>query len=144
MDIVIGVDVEGKLFQKENINSVVALLNQIMSYQMYSKTDEEIKQLDVYIHPDIQDYTVVDFGKKDEILEKGNSIAKEYTKVFEEIAVKQLVKRKRKLIRNTSFSNYTNVKTVNFSTDGHTNQNRLTKNSTKVTTKSLMMELRQH
>ena len=45
MDIVIGVDVEGKLFQKENINSVVALLNQIMSYKMYSKSDEEVKKI---------------------------------------------------------------------------------------------------
>ena len=102
IDIVIGVDVEGKLFQKDKINSVVALLNQIMSYQMYSKTDEEIKQLDVYIHPDIQDYTVVDFGKKDEILEKGNIEAKKYTKIFKEIADKQIVKRKRKTIQFSS------------------------------------------
>ena len=102
IDIVIGVDVEGKLFQKDKINSVFDLLNQIMSYQMYSKTDEEIKQLDVYIHPDIQDYTVVDFGKKDEILEKGNIEAKKYTKIFKEIADKQIVKRKRKTIQFSS------------------------------------------
>lgn len=95
MDIVIGVDVEGKLFQKEKINSVVALLNQIMSYQMYSKTDEEIKKLDVYIHPEIFNYTVVDFDKKNEILEKGTIEAKKYVKVFEEIAAKQTVKKKR-------------------------------------------------
>ncbi|QNM85419.1 patatin-like phospholipase family protein [Polaribacter pectinis] len=99
IDIVIGVDVEGKLFQKDKINSVVALLNQIMSYQMYSKTDEEIKKLDVYIHPEIQSYTVVDFDKKNEILEKGNIEAKKYTKVFEEIAAKQIVKRKRKTLK---------------------------------------------
>ena len=49
MDIVIGVNVEGKLFQKEKLNSVVALLNQIMSYPMYRKTDEEIKKLEVII-----------------------------------------------------------------------------------------------
>ena len=95
MDIVIGVDVEGKLFQKEKINSVVALLNQIMSYKMYSKTDEEIKKLDVYIHPEIFNYTVVDFDKKNEILEKGTIEAKKYVKVFEEIAAKQTVKKKR-------------------------------------------------
>ena len=53
MDLIIGVDVEGRLFQKEKINSVVALLNQIMSFQMYRKSDEEIKKLDVHIHPEI-------------------------------------------------------------------------------------------
>ncbi|MEN8880362.1 MAG: patatin-like phospholipase family protein [Polaribacter sp.] len=93
MDIVIGVDVEGKLFQKENINSVVALLNQIVSYQMYNKSDEEIKKLDVYIHPEIYKYSVVDFELKGEILEKGEIEAKKYTKVFEDIAAKQVVKK---------------------------------------------------
>ncbi|AUC85950.1 patatin [Polaribacter sp. ALD11] len=99
MDIVIGVDVEGKLFQKEKINSVVALLNQIMSYQMYRKSDEEIKKLDVYIHPEIFNYNVVDFDKKNEILEKGTVEAEKFAKVFEEIAAKQTVKKKRKTIK---------------------------------------------
>ena len=98
MDIVIGVDVEGKLFQKDKINSVVALLNQIMSYQMYRKSDEEIKKLDVYIHPEIFNYSVVDFDKKEEILEKGAVEAEKFVKVFEEIAASQIVKKKRKTI----------------------------------------------
>ncbi|QOD60124.1 patatin-like phospholipase family protein [Polaribacter haliotis] len=102
MDIIIGVDVEGKLFQKDKINSVVALLNQIMSYQMYSKTDEEIKKLDVYIHPEIFEYTVVDFDKKVEILEKGAVEAKKFTEVFKQIAAKQIVKRN---IKKVKFSN---------------------------------------
>ena len=98
IDIVIGVDVEGRLFEKDKINSVVALLNQIMSYQMYQNTDQEIKKLDVYIHPDIYKYSVVDFDKKNEILEKGILEAKKYSKVFEEIAAKQTVKIARKPI----------------------------------------------
>lgn len=96
MDIIIGIDVEGKLFQKEKINSAVALLNQIMSYQMYRKSDEEIKKLDVYIHPEIFKYTVVDFGKKVEILAKGTLEAENFVKVFEEIAAKQPLKIKEK------------------------------------------------
>ncbi|TXD46304.1 patatin-like phospholipase family protein [Polaribacter sp. IC073] len=98
MDIIIGVDVEGKLFQKDKINSVVALLNQIMSYQMYRKSDEEIKKLDVYIHPEIYNYSVVDFDKKEEILEKGAIEAEKFVEIFEEIAAKQIVKKKRETI----------------------------------------------
>ncbi|WP_026775866.1 patatin-like phospholipase family protein [Polaribacter sp. Hel_I_88] len=98
IDIVIGVDVEGELFEKDKINSAVALLNQIMSYQMYSKSDEEIKKLDVYIHPDIFQYSVVDFDKKVDILEKGTIEALKFKEVFKEIAKKQTVKRKRKVI----------------------------------------------
>ena len=96
MDIVIGVNTEGKLFQKEKINSMVALLHQILNYQMYNNTDEEIKKLDVYIHPEIFNYTVIDFDKKIEILEKGIIEAQKFVKVFEEIAAKQTLKKKRK------------------------------------------------
>ena len=99
MDIVIGVNVEGKLFQKEKLNSVVALLNQIMSYPMYRKTDEEIKKLDVYIHPEIYQYSVVDFDEKIKILEEGVEEAKKYTAIFEELAGKQAEKKLRKIKR---------------------------------------------
>ena len=100
MDIVIGVNVEGKLIQKEKLNSIVALLNQIMSYPMYRKTDEEIKKLDVYIHPEIYQYTVVDFDEKIKILEKGAVEAKKFTVIFEKLAGKQVEK---KLIKTKRF-----------------------------------------
>ncbi|MDD7915671.1 patatin-like phospholipase family protein [Polaribacter ponticola] len=96
MDIVIGVDVEGKLYKKEKLTSVISILNQIVSYQMYNKSKEEKEKLDVYIHPDIFEYSVVDFDKKDEILERGEVEAKKFTKIFTEIAAKQTNKKKRK------------------------------------------------
>lgn len=96
MDIIIGVDVEGELFQKEKINSLVAILNQVISYKMYNKTDEEKKKLDVYIHPDIYKFGVVDFDKKDEIIAKGVSKGKEFSQIFKEIAAKQKIKKVRK------------------------------------------------
>ena len=64
MDIIIGVDVEGRLFDKDKLTSAIAILNQIVSYQMYQNSEKEKEQLDVYIHPDIFDYTIVDFDKK--------------------------------------------------------------------------------
>jgi NTE family protein len=96
MDVIIGVDVQGKLFQKDKINSLVALMNQIISYKMYNKTDQEKKKLDVYIHPEILKYGMVDFDKTKEILEIGDAKAKEYSAVFKELAKKQLVKKTRK------------------------------------------------
>lgn len=96
MDIIIGVDVEGKLFEKGNINSLVALMNQVVSYKMYNKTNQEKKKLDVYIHPDIYNFGMVDFDKKIEILQKGNEKAIEFREIFKEIAAKQTSKKKRK------------------------------------------------
>ncbi|WP_298767246.1 patatin-like phospholipase family protein [uncultured Polaribacter sp.] len=98
IDIIIGVDVEGKLYQKENINSLVAILNQVVSYKMYNKTEQERKKLDVYIHPDIYKFDASDFDKKDEIMQKGFEKAREYKAVFKEIAKKQGVKKARKKI----------------------------------------------
>jgi NTE family protein len=96
MDIVIGVDVEGKLYKKDELNSVVAILNQVVSYQMYNKTDKEKEKLDVYIHPKVYDYGVVDFDKKEEILEKGEAEAKMFSQIFKELALKQIHKKERK------------------------------------------------
>lgn len=94
VDIIIGVDVQSKLFNKENIKSALDVLNQISSYQMYKKNPEKIAITDVYIHPDIFEYSVVSFDKSKEILAKGTKIAKNFSKTFDSIAKLQLVKRK--------------------------------------------------
>ncbi len=100
MDIVIGVDVEGRLYEKEKLNSVISIMNQIVSYQMYHKTGKEKEKLDVYIHPSIFEFNVVDFDKKEEILQKGNVEGKKFEVVFKELASKQTHKKKRKKIKN--------------------------------------------
>lgn len=99
IDIVIGVDVEGRLYKKENLNSAISIMNQIMSYQMYNKTSKEKEKIDVYIHPDINNFSVVDFDKKDEILKIGIDEAAKYSEVFKELAAKQKVKRKREELK---------------------------------------------
>ncbi|PQJ75362.1 patatin-like phospholipase family protein [Polaribacter gangjinensis] len=98
MDIVIGVDVEGRLFEKEKLTSAIAILNQIVSYQMYSKSEKQKENVDIYVHPDIFDFNVVDFDKKLEILEKGRIEAEKFQTVFQEIAKTQLIKKEKKTI----------------------------------------------
>ena len=58
------------MFEKEKLNSVVAILNQIVSYQMYKSTEEKRKIRCLYSSRYFK-YSVVDFDRKDEILEKG-------------------------------------------------------------------------
>lgn len=106
IDIVIGVDVEGRLYEKEKLNSAIAILNQIMSYKMYAKSKQEKEKVDVYIHPDIFKYNVVDFDKKDEIIAKGEQEAKKFKKVFEEIAAKQIIKKERQSIKINKSKRY--------------------------------------
>lgn len=72
-DLIIGVDVgDGKLLKKEDINSVIDVLNQVVSYQMLEEADLAKKdKTNVYIRPDISPYSVVSFDKFDEIVQLG-------------------------------------------------------------------------
>lgn len=72
-DIVIGIDVgDGKLLKKEEINTVIDVLNQVVSYQMLDKNDLAKKdKTTVYIRPDISNYNVLSFEKFEEIVRLG-------------------------------------------------------------------------
>lgn len=72
-DLIIGVDVgDGKLLKKEDINSLIDVLNQVVSYQMLEEADLAKKdKTTVYIRPDISPYSVVSFDKFDEIVQLG-------------------------------------------------------------------------
>jgi len=93
VDIIIGVDVQSKLFDKEKIKTVLDVLSQISSYQIYNRNSKQRAKTDIYIHPDIFDFTVVSFDKSLEIMAKGTQIAKKFTKTFDSIAKLQTIKR---------------------------------------------------
>lgn len=98
-DIIIGVNVQGTLLNREKLSSVASLLSQIVNFQMYKKSDEQIKKLNVHIHPDVSDYSVVSFDKKEEIFKAGERAVKPYIRVLKEIAKKQTKKKvKEKII----------------------------------------------
>jgi len=89
MDIIIGVDVEGDLYAKEDITSVVAIMSQIMSYQMYDNSDKQKGAVDVYIHPELSEFSVISFDKSAEIIAKGALVAAKFRGVFDSIATLQ-------------------------------------------------------
>jgi NTE family protein len=83
---IIGVDVQGKLEKKEDINSVVDVLNQIVNFQMYAKDEERVKELDIHIQPNTQNFSVTSFDKTVEIITEGEIAAYESKTVFENLA----------------------------------------------------------
>lgn len=92
VDFIIGVDVQGRLAKKEKLTSLVSILNQIVSFQTYGKSDGQKKHVDVYIKPQIYEFTAADFGKKEAILQKGEDVANKFKEVFSRIANLQDVK----------------------------------------------------
>ncbi|WP_299119057.1 patatin-like phospholipase family protein [uncultured Tenacibaculum sp.] len=101
LDLVIGVSVQGQLLKREELSSIASLLMQIVNFQMYKKSDEQTRLLNVYIRPDILEYSVISFDQKGEIIEKGIEKAKSYKVVFDSIAKLQAYKKKRPLLKLT-------------------------------------------
>lgn len=120
VDIIIGVSVQGELLKRDELTSVASLLMQIINFQMYQKSDQQVELLDVYIKPNVIDYSVISFDAKKEILAEGEKKAKMYRVVFDSIAkmqpkknrtLKVLSKRKRFLVDRIVIKgnkNYTN------------------------------------
>ncbi|MDX8552383.1 patatin-like phospholipase family protein [Tenacibaculum sp. 1B UA] len=94
VDIVIGVSVQGELLKREELTSIASLLMQIINFQMYQKSDKQIELLDIYIRPNVIDYSVISFDAKKEILAQGEKVAKTYRVVFDSIAKMQPKKNK--------------------------------------------------
>jgi len=98
VDLIIGVSVQGALLKKKELSSIASLLMQIINFQMYKKSDEQVDLLNIYIKPDLVDYNVVSFDKKDEILKEGIKAVKPFKIVFDSIAKQQVNKKERPVL----------------------------------------------
>ncbi|WP_317127978.1 patatin-like phospholipase family protein [Gelidibacter gilvus] len=71
MDLIIGVDVQDGLAKREDLNSAPSILLQINNYRTISDMIKKVEKTDIYIKPDITDYTVVSFSEGKKIIESG-------------------------------------------------------------------------
>ncbi|WP_309642228.1 patatin-like phospholipase family protein [Flavobacterium sp.] len=74
-DIIIGVDVQDDLKDRKSLKDATKILVQISNLQMIEKMKEKRKQTDIYIKPDISDYSVISFDDGQEIIKKGEEAA---------------------------------------------------------------------
>lgn len=93
-DIVIGIDLKNDFLNKNELNSALKILDQIVGFQMYKDYDEKIKRTDLYLHPDLNEYDVVSFDKLEEIVKIGEDAARLQFDKFARIAEQQTTKRK--------------------------------------------------
>lgn len=98
VDIIIGVNVQSELYKREDMRSITSILQQIINFQMYEKSDTQIKNVNVYIRPNIFDYNVISFDKSNEIIEEGTTAVKPFKRVFDSIAKLQTIKKKKPVI----------------------------------------------
>lgn len=93
-DVVIGVDVQHNLSNRDALLSATEILLQINNYRTVRDMVEKSKKTDIYIKPDIEDYSVIEFDKTGEIIESGVSAAKVKLTELKAIAKKSTIKRK--------------------------------------------------
>nr|WP_235889601.1 patatin-like phospholipase family protein [Flavobacterium restrictum] len=70
-DIIIGVDVQDDLLDRNSLKNATKILVQITNLQTIEKMKENIIKTDIYIKPDITNYGVISFDKGTEIILKG-------------------------------------------------------------------------
>ncbi|MBY0486214.1 MAG: patatin-like phospholipase family protein [Flavobacteriaceae bacterium] len=74
-DIIIGVDVQDGLKDRNSLKEATRILVQISNLQMIEGMKEKVSKTDIYIKPDISNYSVISFDKGEEIIKKGEEAA---------------------------------------------------------------------
>jgi len=71
VDLIIGVDVQDGLASRDDMVSAVDVLLQINNFRTINDMLEKSKKTDIYIKPDIDDFTVFDFSQGSKIIKNG-------------------------------------------------------------------------
>lgn len=74
-DIIIGVDVQDDLKDRNSLKDATKILVQISNLQMIEKMNKKISETDIYIKPDITEYGVISFDDGQTIIKKGEEAA---------------------------------------------------------------------
>ncbi|MBD0779478.1 patatin-like phospholipase family protein [Maribacter sp. ANRC-HE7] len=88
-DLIIGVDVQHGLRDRGSLLSATEILLQISNFRTVKNMVEKSAMTDVYIKPDMMNYSVMDFDLDDEIIEKGKKAAEEKYDELKVVASKQ-------------------------------------------------------
>ncbi len=88
-DLVIGVDVQHGLSTRESLSSATEILLQINNYRTVNDMKVKAEKTDIYIRPDIDDFSVIDFDRGNEIIDSGEEAASMNIVELKEVAQKQ-------------------------------------------------------
>ncbi|MBT8268613.1 MAG: patatin-like phospholipase family protein [Bacteroidia bacterium] len=92
MDLIVGVDVQDELAVREELRSAPDILLQINNFRTIKAMKEKSGKTDIYIKPDIKDFTVISFSQGGQIIENGKKAALGKQTELAELAAKQKLK----------------------------------------------------
>ena len=104
IDIVIGVDLSQGLASRENLQSAVSILNQVIDFGIQKETVAQYHYTDINIHPNLNGMSATSYDAKKAILDSGYVEAQKYTNTLSLLPKKEV-----KLLRAPMSSIYSNV-----------------------------------
>ena len=93
LDFIIGVDVQDDLRKDDDLKSVSDILLQINNFRAVAELKEKSKLTDIYIKPDVSDYSIISFGQRSKIIENGQKKTMSFLKELQSIAKAQNFKK---------------------------------------------------
>ena len=85
MDIVIGVDLTLPLANKDELNSAIKILDQVIDFTIQNENKTQYKNTDIRIHPNLKGYSSTSYGDKEKILNLGYEEAKKYIDILNKL-----------------------------------------------------------
>ena len=76
MDIIIGVDVQDELKDRETLKSAPDILVQINNFRTINAMKDKIPLVDIYVKPDITNFSVISFSEGQDIIANGEAAAR--------------------------------------------------------------------
>ena len=77
-DVVIGVDLQEANKEIEGLGQMSSIFNQSISYLGLPKYNANLKLVDIYIKPDLKDYSIIDFNSADTLINIGYRAAEKF------------------------------------------------------------------
>lgn len=85
IDIVIGVDLNQDLSKREDLGSIISILNQVIDFGIKKDTRRQYKYTDINIKPNLQGMTATSYDEKKKILDSGYAEGLKYSKILDEL-----------------------------------------------------------
>lgn len=111
-DIIIGVDVQDDLKDRDALTDATKILVQISNMQMIQKMDRKKKATDIYIKPDITAYSVISFSQGVQIIKTGEDAARKVINQLEKIGDKDNPITKHKVVVRNDSIQVSEIKTT--------------------------------
>lgn len=89
MDVIIGIDVQDGLQDRSKLNSIFEILVQINTFRTANEMETKRSKTDIYIQPEVEDFTVVSYDEGRKIIETGVSEASKFKEDLQTLSAQQ-------------------------------------------------------